>query len=123
MIGNLRGAILDILGGELLVYANTLRANKDIPREYSDAIFVVELPELDLAAIAIEFLEQKKYEYKRFGNATEYAIYTCPRRKYFGGKILPEYNGPSYIKEKWKTYKPIFVTRVIDSIKAEVRWK
>jgi hypothetical protein len=106
--------ILGIIGDELEIFANVLRNDPEIPKEYSDAIFISTVKSMDTVGIALDFTNE--YKYAKFGNKLEYAVYTCPRRKYPYGKITPAYGGPNYLKEKWENYKPIFMGKVRDSI-------
>lgn len=52
----------------------------------------------------------------RFGNKVEWALYTCPKRKYAGGKLSLEYNGPDFLKQEWQNYKNTFISSATQKI-------
>ena len=101
---------LGICADELLEFEKVIKADNDIPEDYKRLLFVAYDIEENIAAITIEVPERFKWE--RFGNRREWAIYHCPRRGYAGGKVVKEWTGPDFIKIKWATYKPIFMSKV-----------
>ena len=62
----------------------------------------------------------KKPGRTRFGNKVEWSMYNCPKRKYLGGKLSLEYNGPDYLKDEWAKYKGIFISKIKQRIISEV---
>ena len=116
---NMGITLVDIIVDELWEYAKVLMNDREIPDSYKKAMFVSVIPELNSVVLAVDVPDQYKYE--RFGNRKEWAIYECPRRHYNGGKIVPEYTGPNYIREKWEQYKPIFISKVKSRIGESIR--
>jgi hypothetical protein len=102
--------ILGIVEDELVEFAKLLYLDPKVPKEYSSSLATVLVEEMN--TVALVAWGQKYWENKRFGSKLEWMIYRCPKRKYFGGELALEYNGPDYLKEQWKTYRPIFIEKV-----------
>ena len=110
-LSNLRYRILEIAAEELEEFATMLVNNTETPREIAESLRVAINEEFDIVGLFIEF--SKTYEYGMFGNRAEYALYTCPRRKYYGGMIASENILTStYLTDKWKEYKDTFIFKV-----------
>jgi hypothetical protein len=110
---------LDIIDDELFSFAIQLKLDPDIPEEYSNALTSVIVREEKTVVLTVWSPEQWKK--KRFGSRLEWEIYRCPKRKYFGGELAPEYTGPDYLKEKWNSYKDKFIMNVRSRIVEMIR--
>jgi electron transfer flavoprotein alpha subunit len=114
--------IVDILADEAEIFIDSIRADTNVPKEYADALAIVEVPNDNKIIIFTEktqdrwLMERVKRDADtnqlRFGTKVEWALYVCPRRKYYGGKLALQYTGPDYIKEKWAAYKDTFISKV-----------
>lgn len=112
--------ILFVIENELVEFAKLLNIDPKIPKEYSSSLSTIIVEEMN--TVVLVAWGQKYWENKRFGSKLEWMIYKCPKRKYFGGELAPEYNGPDYLKEQWKTYRPIFIQKVKDRISNILRY-
>lgn len=111
---NLGPKTINIIVEELGEFAKFIKNDQNIPREYVDSLTSVIIANSN--QVVFLAYQQKKWdrkrEYKAFKTKMEYMIYTCPKRKYFGGEIAPEYNGPDFLVEKWKQYSNTFINNV-----------
>jgi len=104
---------------ELEYYADSIRNDPEVPKEYADAIYIAIVEEFDVIALAVHIPERMAYE--RFGNRVQWAVYKCPRRKYNDGMITKEYDGPHFIRTKWNDYKATFINNVKSKIIQEIK--
>ena len=110
---------LDIIDDELFSFAIQLKLDPDIPDEYSNALASTIIREEKTVVLLV--WSPKEWKRKRFGSRLEWGIYRCPKRKYFGGELAPEYTGPDYLKEKWNSYKDKFIMNVRSRIVEMIR--
>ena len=88
--------------------------------------YVIELPEGYLIKVKENKLE--KYEGEQIIIQTSdghiqmpIVTHNCPKRKYYGGELSPQYSGPSYLKEKWNSYKNTFINNIKSRIIEMIR--
>ena len=113
----LRLGVIGILEEELEVFANILHSDVNIPHEYSDSLSSVVNSTGD--TVILVAWGGDRWQNRKFGNRLEWEVYMCPKRKYFGGELAPEYSGPDYLKERWELYRPKFINIVKERI---VQW-
>lgn len=124
--------MMKVVEDELWEFAKLLHSDKDIPEEYRNALAIKVVNQLGVVALTVDAPEDYKdsrikrkstWDYKQFSNNLEWALYRCPKRKYFGGRLTPMYNGPDFMKDRWKTYRSIFINKVKDKVISEIRKK
>jgi hypothetical protein len=116
---NAKEIIPEVIVEELWKFAELVYSDPDVPDEYKESLSLSVVPNLD--TVVLYAYSPDKWKYKDFGNRLEWAIYRCPRRKYFGGKLSREYNGPDYLQEKWSSYKATFISNVKQRVVQSLR--
>jgi hypothetical protein len=114
--------IVDILADEAEIFLESIRADPNVPPEYANSLSMIEVPNDNKIILFTEKTEERWLMERikrdadtnqlRFGTKVEWSLYICPKRKYYGGKLTLQYNGPDYIKEKWNAYKDTFISKV-----------
>ena len=112
--------ILDIIEDELWIFAQIIHSDNTIPDEYRNALGTKVIRELD-TVVLMAVPSEERLKYIKFGTRLEWAAYKCPKRKYYGGELSPEYSGPSYLKEKWNSYKNTFINNIKSRIIEMIR--
>jgi hypothetical protein len=117
-----KAVVTGIVSQELMLIAESIQQDPNIPVEYKKAIFVSVNESTGKVSLGVFVPGEMKW--KRWGKVMEWQNYICPIRKYYGGELAPEYNGPSYVKEKFKQMAPQVKSnirnRVISYIKSGV---
>lgn len=116
---DIKELLFGIIDDEFYTFSRILRMDPLIPLEYSRSLSSAIVRELD--TIALLAWGSKRWDYRKFGSRLEWGIYMCPKRKYFGGELSPEYSGPDYLKERWEKYRSTFITNVKDRIITVIR--
>lgn len=116
---NAKEIIPELIIDELWNFAETIHNDPDVPAEFKEALSLTVIPHTD--EIILWIYSPDKFAHKDFGSRREWMLYNCPKRKYYGGKLSAEYNGPDYLRDKWTTYKATFINnirqRIINSIR------
>lgn len=110
----LREKICDMVYRELSSFAESIRADPNIPQEVKDALFLYVNYESGNVGLGI-FWESEDIKWLRWG-VIQYKQYKCPVRKYWGGTLKKAYTGPTYVRELWNRNKASIISRVRSSI-------
>ena len=113
-------SILDIIEDELWIFAQIIHSDSTIPAEYRNALATKVIKELD-TVVLMAIPSEERLKYIKFGTRLEWAIYKCKKRRYYGGELSLQYSGPSYLKEKWNSYKNTFINNVKSRIIEMIR--
>mgnify|MGYP000103033479 CR=1 FL=1 len=115
--------MLDIL--ETFIKSEIMN-DPNIPEEYKAGVTLVMLP----SGFVILYYVEEEWRKKEKTTRLEWAIYRCPKRKYYGGKLRPsvEYMKRDYIKEKWlmtkdfylSMFQSIFRAKLIDYLRGRL---
>lgn len=103
---------------ELSWLIDVIRNDPNIPDTYKNSLMMVLVSKaagVDRGVTLIAYAPSKN-NYKRFGNRLKWGNYICPIRKYFGGELAPEYNGPEYIRQLWILNKD----KIVNNIKSRL---
>ena len=84
-----------------------------IPQVYKEALAVVEEPGTGRVIIGVVYDRSVIIEK---GSPTDWVVYKCSKRAYYGGKLTKAYEGKHYIAEYWRVHREEILQRILDAI-------